>query len=107
MPSTDIHICQCPDCQTEAVHPNRTLHHQMNLLMSRLDEQQRRWFAAVESRQVGRGGDTLMSLITGLDEGTIQRGREELAASLEDRPPDRVRLPGGGRRPLEKKTPRS
>lgn len=43
----------------------------MNLLMRRLDEQQRRWFAAVESRQVGRGGYTLIPLITRLDEGII------------------------------------
>jgi hypothetical protein len=79
----------------------------MNVLMSRLDEQQRRWFAALESLRVGRGGDTLLSLITGLDEGTIQRGREELAESLEGRPADRIRLPGGGRPPIEKKIPRS
>jgi hypothetical protein len=38
---------------------------------------------------------------------TIRRGREELAASLQDRPADRVRLPGGGRPALEKKSPRS
>jgi hypothetical protein len=79
----------------------------MNLLMSRLDEQQRRWFAAVEAERVGRGGDTLLARITGLDEGTIAKGRQELAESLETRPPNRVRLPGGGRRPVEKKTPRS
>jgi hypothetical protein len=38
---------------------------------------------------------------------TIRRGREELADSLEGRPTDRVRLPGGGRPPLEKSRPRS
>jgi hypothetical protein len=38
---------------------------------------------------------------------TIRRGREELADSLEARPADRVRLPGGGRPPLDKKSPRS
>jgi hypothetical protein len=44
---------------------------------------------------------------SGLHVDTIRRGREELAASLEDRPSDRVRLPGGGRPALEKKPPRS
>jgi hypothetical protein len=79
----------------------------MNLLLSRLDEQQRRWYAAVESRHVGHGGDALLSLITGLHVDTIRRGREELRQGLPDRPTDRVRRPGGGRPPAQKKTPRS
>jgi hypothetical protein len=79
----------------------------MNLLMSRLDEQQRRWYAAVESIKIGHGGDRRLSRITGLHVDTIRRGREELADSLENRPADRVRLPGGGRPALEKKSPRS
>ena len=70
----------------------------MNLLMSRLDEQQRRWYAAVESAKIGHGGDRLLSRITGLDVDTIRRGRAELAGSLEGRPADRVRLPGGGQK---------
>jgi hypothetical protein len=74
------------------------------LVLSRLDEQQRRWVAAMEADRLGRGGETLVARITGLDAKTIRRGREELAASLADRPPQRVRLPGGGRPPSEKKT---
>ena len=70
----------------------------MNLFLSRLDEQQRRWYAALESMRVGHGGDRLMSLITGMDEKTIRRGRRELDASLAGRPIDQVRVPGGGRR---------
>ncbi len=79
----------------------------MNLLMSRLDEQQRRWYAAVESAEIGHGGDRTLAQITGLHVDTMRRGREELAESLEGRPADRVRLPGGGRTALEKKSPRS
>lgn len=69
----------------------------MNLLLSRLDEQQRRWYAAVESRRVGRGGAVLLTQITGITDKTIRRGRQELARSLADRPVERIRLPGGGR----------
>jgi hypothetical protein len=76
----------------------------MNVLLSRLDEQQRRWYLAVESERVGRGADRLLFEITGVDEKTIRRGREELTASLADRPADRVRQPGAGRPPTEKKT---
>ena len=74
----------------------------MNLFLSRLDEQQRRWYVAMESNRIGRGGDRLLSQITGLDEKTIRRGRQELAA-LDSRPPERVRLSGGGRPLVEKK----
>ncbi|MCD4685634.1 MAG: hypothetical protein K8S97_06840 [Anaerolineae bacterium] len=45
----------------------------MNLLMSRLDEQQRRWYAAVESEKIGHGGDVQVSRITGLNVETIRR----------------------------------
>jgi len=86
MPKSEVHICECPHCQQESVHADQELHQEMNLLLSRLDEQQRRWYVAVESKRMGAGGDRLLSQITGLDEKTIQRGREELAASLVARP---------------------
>ena len=83
------------------------LHHQINVVMSRLDEQQRRWYAAVEANRRGHGGLRLVSQITGLDEKTIRRGQEELALDLDNRPSDRIRLPGAGRPRVEKKTRRS
>jgi hypothetical protein len=98
-----IAVCQCPCCQQEGDHPERLLHHQMNVLMSRLDEAQRRWYAAVEAQRIGQGGDHLVAQITGLDEQTIRRGRAELAASLADCLAERVRQPGGGRPPIEKR----
>jgi hypothetical protein len=103
MPSAEVHNCACPHCQQDAIHPEQALHDQMNLLLSRWDEQQRRWYAAVESHRMGHGGDQLVSPITGLDPPTIQRGRRELAASLTARPTERVRLPGAGRPRVEKK----
>jgi hypothetical protein len=84
---------------------DKSIHRKMNLLLSRLDEQQRRWYVALESVKIGHGGDAQLSQITGLNVETIRRGREELESDLVDRPTDRVRLPGGGRTPLEKKTP--
>jgi hypothetical protein len=111
MAFSEPYQCRCPHCQPAApsepegpeADPDRAIHRQMNLLMSRLDEQQRRWYVALESIRIGYGGDTLLSLITGLDEKTIQKGRQELAASLEGRPIDRIRLPGGGRPSLKKR----
>jgi hypothetical protein len=102
MSSAKIHRCACANCQREEDHPDKALHHQMNVLMSRMDEQQRRWYAAVESKRYGHGGIKLVSQITGLDDKTIRKGREEMADELADRPRKRMRLPGGGRPRVEK-----
>jgi hypothetical protein len=104
MDDTPIHQCQCPACLSGADHAERQFHEQLNLLFERLDEQQRRWVAAIESKKIGHGGDTAVSRITGLHVDTIRRGREELDARLADRPIDRVRRPGAGRPPVKKKT---
>jgi hypothetical protein len=99
-----IHQCQCPVCLSEVDHPHRVLHQQLNLLLQRLDEQERRWVAALESKKLGYGGDIAVARITGLHVDTIRRGRDELDAGLADRPVDRVRRPGAGRPPVKKKT---
>jgi hypothetical protein len=98
-----IHECQCDACITGEDHPDRLLHRNTNLVLSRLNEQQRRWLAALESQKIGHGGDTLLAQITGLHTDTIRRGREELAADLAGRPVDRIRKPGAGRPRVEKK----
>ena len=107
MSAPDIRICQCPHCRQAAPHPDRERHRLMNQFLSRLDEAQRRWYVALEASRVGHGGDRLLAQITGLDEKTIRRGRAELAGSLADHPPGRVRRPGGGRPPIEKRIRRS
>jgi hypothetical protein len=53
-----IHQCQCPQSRESQDRQVREQHHQMNLFLSRLDEQQRRWYAALESKRIGHGGDT-------------------------------------------------
>jgi hypothetical protein len=80
VPVSEVHVCEGAACQQDAHHPTRVLHEQITLLVSRLDEQQRRWYVAVESNRVGHGGGVLMATITGLEEKTIRRG--ELLALL-------------------------
>lgn len=104
MPISEVHVCQCANCTQKAEHPNKPIHQQMNLLLSRLDEQQRRWYVAVEANRVGHGGLRLLSLITGLDEKTIQRGQQEIEQGLAERPSTQIRVSGGGRPWVEKKT---
>ena len=50
--------------------PEKQTHQQINLLLSRLDEQQQHWYVAVEANRIGNGGIRLLSQITGLDEKT-------------------------------------
>jgi hypothetical protein len=105
MSEQSVYQCQCSTCSGSADHPNKRLHHQMNLLLSRLDEQERRWYVALEARKLGHGGIELLSKMTGLSVPTIRRGQQELDEELAERPTERVRLPGGGRKALEKKNP--
>ena len=102
MGNREIHQCECRECQggNEVI---RKQHENLNLLMSRLDEQQRRWMAALEAKKIGHGGTKKLSAMTGLDINTIRRGREELEAGLVNRPTNRIRVTGGGRKGVEKK----
>src|SRR5262249_17875628 len=52
---------------------------------------------------LGMGPDRLLFEITGVDEKTIRRGREEMGESLVGQTRDRISPPRGGRPPLEKK----
>lgn len=101
MKSRVIHQCICADCQS-GNQQVQAQHAQFNLVMSRLDEQQRRWMAAVEANRLGHGGTRQLQRITGLDINTIRRGRRELDAQLSDCPAGRIRKSGGGRKALKK-----
>lgn len=91
--------CRCSHCLQAEDHPDKRLHQLLNLLLSHLNEQERRCVAAYEARRLGWGGTTLVSLITGLSRVTIIRGQWELDDELRGRPSGRARLPGGGRHP--------
>lgn len=80
---------------------------QVRLVIGRLTENERRWVAALISGAVGWGGETFAALVTGLDQKTVHAGRIELENDLNDCPTDRVRRPGAGRVPVEKKTRQS
>lgn len=99
----EIYQCQCENCQQSEYHPDKKNHHLMNLLLSRLDEQQRRWYVAVEAEKLGHGGTDYMATVTGINVNTIRKGRREVADELATRPHDRIRVEGGGRKRVEKK----
>src|SRR5262245_33772702 len=63
-----------------------------------LREQDRRRSAAVEAAELGHGGIEYISRLFDIAPNTIPQGRRDLEAGLPDRPPPRVRRPGGGRK---------
>jgi hypothetical protein len=74
------------------------------LFFSTLDERQRRLYAGLESLRLGHSGDSALAELTGLDVHTIAKGRQELVQRDVDL--SRIRRPGGGRKPVEKKRQR-
>ena len=120
-----IYECQCAACLADKKCEEWVIHHQMNVLLSRLNEQQRRWYVALESKKIGHGGDQQrrwyvaleskkighggdqqLSGITGMDIKTIRRGRRELDDDLASRSVEHTRDAGGGQPAIEKKTHR-
>jgi hypothetical protein len=86
-------------------HPDCAYHHQINLFLSRLNEPQRRWFAALEAMRIGHGSKQLLAQITGLSLMTIRRDCCELQSGLLDCPVAQLRAPGGGRPSAEAHDP--
>lgn len=74
------------------------------ILSPLLDERARRLWAAVEARAIGRGGISQVAEAPRLSRATIRVGLQELAhpvsATESQAPVERVRRPGGGRKPL-------
>jgi hypothetical protein len=102
--TNQVHECGCSACLESKEQAEWVIHHRMNVFLGRLDEQQRRWYVALESQKIGHGGDTLLSQITGMNVETIRRGRQELEEELNDRPVEHIRTAGGGQPSAEKKT---
>ncbi len=99
-----IHKCKCPECRRRSSNPTKDLHHQMNFLVSTLDEHQQRLYLGLEAKRLGHGGDRQIALVTGLSVDTIAKGRQELQQAKAN---EHIRRPGGGRPRVEKKTRRS
>lgn len=77
----------------------------IGLFFSMLDERQRRLYAGLESLKLGYGGDRRIAGFVGMDPHTVAKGRRELIE--QDFEIDRIRKAGGGRKRVEKKSPKS
>lgn len=101
----DVLVCQGQ--RSKNLSADENWQQQARLVLERLSENERRWVAALLSDAVGWGGENFTAQVTGLDPKTIRTGRKELNRRLQDCPSDRVRRPGAGRPPIEKKIPPS
>jgi len=96
-------LSDIPGSATTEVSPQE-LQASLVLFASLLDERQRRLYAGLESMKLGRGGDQKLAELLQLDPHTVARGRKQLLAQEVEW--ERVRKPGAGRKPVEKKRPR-
>jgi hypothetical protein len=97
-----IHRCPCPHCYRRALDEGARDHEAINRVVASLDERPRRLLAGVLALRQGHGGIVALAQITGLSRTTIRRGSAELQSGVGTSHP-RVRRPGGGRPPVEKK----
>ena len=100
----EVHQCECAICQRGEDAAVMAHHRHINLVLSRLEEAERRWYVASLSSGPGAPSDTVLAQISGLSEKTIARGRHELEANLSEMEGGRQRRSGGGRPRAEKKT---
>jgi transposase len=90
-----------PASQRQEAFGSVTVQQKLQVLLSALNEKQKRLYLGFESLKLGHGGDVRIARISGVDVKTIARGRAELQAENIDM--DRIRQPGAGR-PSVKKT---
>ena len=73
----------------------------LRLLLGTLNEKQRRLFAGLEALRPDSGGDRQVAELLQISRTTVTKGRNELLSG--DFEKNRVRKPGGGRKPIKKK----
>ena len=98
-----VHECQCAVCQVGTDKDINEEHRRINVMVSTLNEAQRRWYVGSMSQAKDGYRDRELSRITGLDVKTIRRGRREIASERAIQMGNRVRRAGGGRQRAEKK----
>src|SRR5260221_6355841 len=98
----DVHRCDCRYCREHPRSKVAAEHRSLNRLLAVSDERIRRLLVGFLAKQIGRGGISRLSRITGLGRNTIAKGQRELreldvfTAADTSSLSTRVRRPGGG-----------
>src|SRR6266700_600402 len=99
-----VWTCKCEACKQHPRSAEATEHRKLNRALSGLDEKHARRILGLLAEKEGHGGIARLSRVTGMSRTTILQGQRELVGN-DPVPEGRVRRPGGGRKPLEKKDP--
>jgi hypothetical protein len=94
--------CNCGACTKHPRSAEAAEHKRLNRALSGLDEKHARRVLGLLAEKDGYGGIARLSRVTGVSRTTILLGQRELAGK-DPIPENRLRRPGGGRKPLEKK----
>lgn len=82
---------------------DRRLAEKLSAVLPGLNERQRRLVLAAEARSLGHGGVARVARAAGVSRPTVYQGLRELVSP--GAAPERVRRPGGGRKPLPERDP--
>lgn len=99
-----LRTCGCSVCRARSDRDIIEHHKAINRVVIELDEKNRRLFAGLLAKQLGRGGIQRLAEITGMTRMTIRRGLREIKRAGR-RSSDRLRRAGAGRKRVEKKVP--
>ena len=77
----------------------------LKLLFPHLNEKQKRFLAAAEAEQLGRGAMSFISVQVGISRVSMQTGLKELYKEVSDEESLRIRRQGGGRKSISQSQP--
>jgi hypothetical protein len=105
MPTPHSRHIRDPGGEHEADKPDEQHRRELTAFLATLNHEQRRLFAAVESKRIGRGGVRKVAELTGLCLQTIARGRRQLTELVQGTFRKKERKPIPGRPRTEEKYP--
>ncbi len=102
-----LHQCDCDICRQLPRSETAKEHRAINRLLVTLDEKSRRRLVGLLALTAQHGDLQRLIEITGVSRNTICRGRDEIKRVEPLVTRERVRRPGGGQKPVAKKSRKS
>jgi len=102
-----VHACVCQVCEQHPYSGLAQEHRAINHLLVNLDEKERRRLVGLLALKPEPRGVQRLIEVTGLSRNTIVKGRREVSRLEAASQYGRTRRTGGGRKAVEKNTPRS
>ena len=90
---------------TSVVMDEEALRAQISYMKTILNERQYRCFLGKTALSLGRGGQTMVTRLSGASVNTVRKGILEVKSEQPQRANTRIRKPGGGRKPASVKYP--